>query len=89
MLFVGNLAGPKKTRPIARAFQMIWIWTTSFLTSSREESSAARLAGGKTLILDLDETLIHCVQPNEEQHCDTALPVQFPTGETIEVSDLK
>jgi len=37
----------------------------------------------KTLILDLDETLIHCVQPNEPQVCDIKLPVVFPTGETV------
>lgn len=36
----------------------------------------------KTLIFDLDETLIHC---NEDQagECDTRVPVTFPNGEQI------
>ena len=38
----------------------------------------------KTIIFDLDETLIHC---NEDQDnpCDTRVPVSFPTGDFIEV----
>lgn len=39
----------------------------------------------KTIIFDLDETLIHC---NEDQDnpCDARVPVSFPTGDFIEVS---
>lgn len=37
----------------------------------------------KTVVFDLDETLIHC---NEEadSKCDKILPIQFPTGEVID-----
>lgn len=35
----------------------------------------------KTVIFDLDETLVHCVQdPNQ---AEAAIPVTFPTGETV------
>lgn len=39
----------------------------------------------KTIIFDLDETLIHC---NEDQDnpCDARVPVSFPTGDFIEVT---
>ena len=38
----------------------------------------------KTIIFDLDETLIHC---NENVHMpsDVILKIKFPTGETIDV----
>ena len=38
----------------------------------------------KTIVFDLDETLVHCC---EEQNCQTAdvyLPVTFPTGEVVQ-----
>lgn len=37
----------------------------------------------KTLIFDLDETLIHCNE-NAQMPCDIILPIQFPNGEVIE-----
>lgn len=38
----------------------------------------------KTLVFDLDETLIHC---NESANVpsDVVLPIKFPSGEVIEV----
>ena len=37
----------------------------------------------KTVVFDLDETLVHCVQdPNQ---AEIALPILFPTGETVVV----
>lgn len=39
----------------------------------------------KTIIFDLDETLIHCNE-DQESACDTRVPVHFPTGEFTEVS---
>lgn len=38
----------------------------------------------KTLIFDLDETLIHCNE-NINIPSDVILPIVFPTGEIIEV----
>ena len=37
----------------------------------------------KTLVLDLDETLIHC-NTNRPQQTDLLLPIQFPSGDRIE-----
>ena len=39
----------------------------------------------KTLVFDLDETLIHCNE-NSELTCDVKLPIRFPGGECIEVN---
>lgn len=39
--------------------------------------------GKKTLVLDLDETLIHCNTSGSE-NVDIILPIKFPTGEKIE-----
>lgn len=39
----------------------------------------------KTLIFDLDETLIHCNE-NQAGPCDARVPVVFPSGERIEAS---
>ena len=41
--------------------------------------------GKKTIIFDLDETLIHCNE-NQNDDFDVRVPVHFPTGEFIEVS---
>ena len=38
----------------------------------------------KTIIFDLDETLIHCNE-NIFAHSDFKIKVNFPTGETIQV----
>ena len=38
----------------------------------------------KTLVLDLDETLIHCHECKNSPS-DIVLPIQFPTGELIQV----
>jgi len=40
--------------------------------------------GKKTLVFDLDETLIHCNE-NSNIPSDVVLPIKFPTGEIIEV----
>lgn len=37
----------------------------------------------KTLIFDLDETLVHCVDSIEHSCPDVILPIAFPTGEVI------
>ena len=37
----------------------------------------------KTVVFDLDETLIHCNQ-NMDLVSDVTLPITFPTGEVIE-----
>ena len=41
----------------------------------------------KTIVFDLDETLIHCNE-NQGDPCDVRVPVTFPTGESIEVNIL-
>ena len=38
----------------------------------------------KTIVFDLDETLIHC-NDTLEKPCDVVLPIQFDTGEIIKV----
>ena len=38
----------------------------------------------RVLVLDLDETLIHCVTA-AGQSADVYLPIRFPSGETIKV----
>lgn len=42
------------------------------------------LSDKKTLVFDLDETLIHCNE-NSNIPSDVMLPIQFPTGEVIKV----
>lgn len=37
----------------------------------------------KTLVLDLDETLVHC-SDDLSNNPDVILPIKFPTGETIQ-----
>ena len=37
----------------------------------------------KTVIFDLDETLVHCVDDPDNDDPDVILPVTFPTGETV------
>ena len=37
----------------------------------------------KTLVFDLDETLVHCCENIEEMQPDVLLPVTFPNGEVI------
>ena len=41
----------------------------------------------KTIVFDLDETLIHCNE-NTKIPGDVILPIKFPTGEIIEVLKL-
>ena len=38
----------------------------------------------KTIIFDLDETLIHCVDDVTADPPDIVLPVTFPNGEVVE-----
>lgn len=38
----------------------------------------------KTIIFDLDETLVHCVDDIESLSYDLPISVTFPTGETVE-----
>lgn len=40
------------------------------------------LSEKKTLVLDLDETLIHC-HDSTNSPSDVILPIKFPTGELI------
>lgn len=37
----------------------------------------------KTIVFDLDETLIHCNESSDVK-CDKILPISFPTGELID-----
>lgn len=39
----------------------------------------------RTIVFDLDETLIHCNESIKIQG-DIVLPIKFPTGEIIEVN---
>lgn len=39
----------------------------------------------KTIVFDLDETLIHCNE-NADVPGDVILPIRFPSGEMIEAS---
>jgi len=36
----------------------------------------------KTVVFDLDETLVHCIEDITQPH-DIALPIVFPTGEIV------
>lgn len=38
----------------------------------------------KTIIFDLDETLVHCIDDIENSQFDLPISVTFPTGETID-----
>ena len=38
----------------------------------------------KTLIFDLDETLVHCIDDIENNPCDQVIHVTFPNGETVQ-----
>lgn len=40
-------------------------------------------ASRKTLIFDLDETLVHCCENLSQAHPDVILPITFPTGEVV------
>ena len=42
-----------------------------------------KLLGMKTVVFDLDETLIHCNDSTDEK-CDVVLAIKFPTGEIID-----
>ena len=47
---------------------------------SKEVNLEKKSRGGKTVIFDLDETLVHCVMdPNK---AEVVIPVQLPTGES-------
>ena len=37
----------------------------------------------KTLIFDLDETLVHCVEDLQTADPDIVLPITFPNGDTV------
>ncbi len=37
----------------------------------------------KTIIFDLDETLVHCIDDLERFPCDKDISVTFPNGETV------
>lgn len=41
----------------------------------------------RSLVLDLDETLIHCVTA-AGQSADIYLPIKFPSGDTVKVAGL-
>lgn len=41
----------------------------------------------RTLVFDLDETLIHCNE-SVDMPCDVRLPIKFPHGEVIEVTPM-
>lgn len=43
----------------------------------------------KTIIFDMDETLIHCVDDPDTENPDIIIPIQFPDeDEPVNVSDL-
>ena len=37
----------------------------------------------KTIIFDLDETLVHCIDDIENNECDEIINVKFPNGDTV------
>lgn len=37
----------------------------------------------KTIIFDLDETLVHCIDDIENNPCDKIINVTFPNGESV------
>lgn len=37
----------------------------------------------KTLIFDLDETLVHCIDPVDHQTFDLPIKVTFPSGQIV------
>jgi CTD small phosphatase-like protein 2 len=37
----------------------------------------------KTIIFDLDETLVHCIDDIENNPCDQIINVTFPNGDTV------
>lgn len=37
----------------------------------------------KTIIFDMDETLIHCVDDNEAEHPDVIIPIDFPEEDEL------
>ena len=37
----------------------------------------------KTIIFDLDETLVHCIDDIDKNPCDYEISVTFPNGETV------
>ena len=39
----------------------------------------------KTLVFDLDETLVHCIDKDNSPGSDVTLPIRFPTGEVVKV----
>lgn len=38
----------------------------------------------KTIIFDMDETLIHCVEDVDNDNPDVVLTIEFPTGEIVD-----
>ena len=38
----------------------------------------------KTIIFDMDETLIHCVDDIESENPDVVLNIKFPSGDVVE-----
>lgn len=40
----------------------------------------------KTIVFDLDETLVHCVEEDKMRFADVVLSIRFPTGEVIKVN---
>jgi CTD small phosphatase-like protein 2 len=66
------------------------------MTSRREQSDYQRseiaavsfflviLIVKKTIIFDLDETLVHCIDDIENNPCDQVINVTFPNGETVQ-----
>jgi hypothetical protein len=40
----------------------------------------------KTVVFDLDETLVHCCESIEKSNPDVILPVRFPTGDVVNVT---
>jgi hypothetical protein len=42
----------------------------------------------KTIVFDLDETLVHCCEDPATMGADVYLPVVFPTGEVVQVRDI-
>jgi CTD small phosphatase-like protein 2 len=38
----------------------------------------------KTIIFDMDETLIHCVEDADNDNPDVVLTIEFPTGEVVD-----
>lgn len=59
------------------------------LYSKRATLPKQVLPNKKTMIFDLDETLVHCCEEHQLSSADVVLPVRLPSGEVINVRNMQ